>query len=89
MYVANQFGNIVTRIRASTGVIEGTPIAVGLFPTAVAFDGTFINVAHNEPSGTVTRIRASTGVVEGSPIAVGSNPNGLALTERLFMSRTH
>src|SRR3989441_1254344 len=77
IYVANQGSSNVTRIRASTGVVEGSPIPVGSFPGAIAFDGTFIYVA-NQSSNNVTRIRASTGVVEGSPIPVGSVPIGLA-----------
>jgi len=66
----------VTRIRAATGVVEGSPIAVGSRPQALAFDGTFIYVA-NFSSHTVSRIRASTGAVEGSLLSV-SQPSALA-----------
>jgi DNA-binding beta-propeller fold protein YncE len=52
-------------------------IPVSGSPSALAFDGTFIYVAHNN-NGSVARIRASTGVVEGSLIPVGSFPSALA-----------
>ena len=77
VYVANSSSNNVTRIRASTGVVEGGPIPVGSGPDALAYDGTFIYVA-NSLSNNVTRIRASTGVVEGGPIPVGTDPSALA-----------
>ena len=65
----------MTLIRASTGVVEGSPIAVGSAPGALTFDGTFIYVSSDN---NVTRIRTNTRVVEGSPIAVGSAPGALA-----------
>src|SRR5205814_8799347 len=64
IYVANNTSNNVTRIRASTGAVDGT-IAVGSHPSALAFDGTFIYVA-NSLSNSVTRIRASSGAVEST-----------------------
>lgn len=76
IYVANSGSNNVTRIRASTGALEGSPIAVGSAPKALAYDGVFVYVA-NFGSGTVTRIRATTGIVEGSPITVGDSPRSL------------
>jgi YVTN family beta-propeller protein len=80
VYVANQNSNDVTRIRASTGMVEGSPIPVGASPRALAFDGTFVYVA-NQNSDDVTRIRASTGMVEGSPIPVGDRPVALTFDE--------
>ena len=79
IYVANSSGGTVTRIRASTGVVEGGPITVGIVPSALAFDGTFIYVA-NTFSNNITRIRASTGLVEGGPIAVAAEPRALIYT---------
>ena len=76
IYVANSGNNTVMRIRASTGVVEGPPIAAVSSPGEMAFDGTYIYVA-NILGNTVTRIRASTGVVEGSPIPVGTRPDGI------------
>jgi YVTN family beta-propeller protein len=76
MWVANSGSNNVTKIRTRTGVVEGSPIAVGNSPQALAFDGTFLYVANNG-SDSVTRIRVSSGAVEGSPIEVGDGPFSL------------
>jgi YVTN family beta-propeller protein len=72
VYVVNGGSDSVSRIRVSTGAVEGSP-----GPSALAFDGTFIYVA-NTGSNSVSRIRASTGAVEGNPIPVGLGPSALA-----------
>jgi hypothetical protein len=75
IYVVNE-GNSVSRIRASTGSVEGSPIIVDeASPFALAYDGTFMYVLGGN---FVRRIRASTGLVEGSPIPVGTFPMALA-----------
>src|SRR5678815_2049405 len=59
IWVANNSGNSVSRLRACDGASLGT-FAVGTFPEGVAFDGACIWVT-NFGSDNVTRLRASDG----------------------------
>lgn len=52
-------------------------VGVGLLPTGVAFDGTYVWVA-NVGSDSVTRINPNTNSSVGSAIAVGDQPSGMA-----------
>src|SRR2546425_246812 len=58
IYVGNLNTNGVMRIRAGTGVVEGSPIPAASVPVALAFDGTFIYVVDLIDSN-VRRIRAA------------------------------
>jgi hypothetical protein len=72
--VANSGSSSVTRIRASTGIVQDT-IAVGPAPVALAFDGTLIYVAQGTGSF-VSRFNATTGA-ELPRVNVGAGPHGL------------
>jgi len=69
IWIANNFVNKVTKVRASDGVVLGS-YAVGSSPQGVAFDGTNIWVANL--SGNVTKLRASDGTVLGTFPVAGS-----------------
>jgi DNA-binding beta-propeller fold protein YncE len=71
IWVANEFSNNVTKLRASDGATLGT-FAV-MRPFGVAFDGANIWVT----GGNVTKLRASDGTVLGT-FAVGEAPRGVA-----------
>src|ERR1044071_6599372 len=74
VFVANQFSNTVTKLRASDGVVVGT-FAVGRRPVALAFDGANVWVA-NYLSNNVMKLDPATGTVVGT-FAVGEGPAGL------------
>src|SRR6266540_3331135 len=76
IWVANQFSNSVTKLRASDGAVLGT-FAVGKRPIGVAFDGASIWVT-NQFSNSVTKLRASDGAVLET-FAVGRGPFGVAM----------
>src|SRR5688572_8638291 len=76
IFVANQFSNTVTKLRASDGTAIGTYRA-GHRPVALAFDGAFIWVA-NYLSNNVMKLDPG-GVVVGT-YAVGDGPGGLLAT---------
>ncbi len=63
IFVANQFSNTVTKLRASDGALAGT-FAVGHCPVALAFDGAYIWVA-NYLSNNVMKLDPSTGAPVG------------------------
>jgi len=75
IWVANEFSNNVTKLRASDGAVQGT-FAVGTNPIGVAFDGANVWVT-NFNNNNVTKLRASDGALQGT-FAVGSNPYGIA-----------
>jgi len=77
IWVANEGGNSVTKLRANDGTNLGT-FAVGTEPFGLAFDGANIWVA-NGISNTVTKLRASDGATLGT-FGVGILPLGVALT---------
>src|SRR5215469_6128121 len=56
IWVGNQDGNTVTKLRASDGALLGT-FNVGNTPSSVAFDGVNIWVG-NENGGNITKLRA-------------------------------
>jgi YVTN family beta-propeller protein len=72
VFVANQFSDTVTKLRASDGSVVGT-FSVGHRPVAVAFDGAFFWVA-NYLSNNVMKVDAS-GVVVAT-YATGDGPGG-------------
>jgi DNA-binding beta-propeller fold protein YncE len=74
VWVANQFSDTVTKVRASDGAVLGT-YAVGNRPVALAFDGSSIWVA-NYLSDTITKLKASTGATLGT-FDAGDGPGGL------------
>ena len=73
IWVANQFSDSVTRLRAADGAVLGT-VPVGSRPLAVAFDGINAWVTNNR-SGTVTKLHATDGAVLGA-FPVGEGPAG-------------
>ncbi len=73
--MANQGGNTVTELDASTGSVVGT-IGVGNLPFGVSSDGTHVWVT-NGNDNTVTELDASTGAVVQT-IGVASYPNGVS-----------
>lgn len=75
IWVANDFSNSVTELRASDGLTLGT-FPVGANPNGVAFDGANVWVA-NYNSNSVTELRASDGLTLGT-FAVGTGPEGIA-----------
>src|SRR5947209_401321 len=74
IWVTNNEGASVTKIRASDGVILGT-FPVGTGPDSIVFDGEHMWVG-NASANTVTELRASNGATLGT-FAVGTNPIGL------------
>jgi hypothetical protein len=77
IWVANDYSNNVTKIRASDGANLGTFAATtNANPMGIAFDGANIWVA-NSGSNNVTKLRASDGANLGT-FAVGSYPNEIA-----------
>lgn len=74
IWVANNSGNNVGKLRASDGADLGTS-PVGAFPEGVAFDGARIWVT-NFGSNNVTRLRASDGAAQGT-FATGAGPEGV------------
>src|SRR6185369_10434490 len=64
VWVANQFSDTVTKIRASDGAVVGT-YSVGKRPVALAYDGANIWVA-NYLGNSLTKLRASTGAALGT-----------------------
>src|ERR1700730_1293680 len=74
IWVVNQLGNSVTKLRASDGTSLGT-FSVGSEPEFVAFDGANIWVA-TTGAATVTKLSASTGANLGT-FAVGSGPGAV------------
>ena len=76
VFVANQFSDTVSKLRASDGAVVGT-YAVGHRPVAVAFDGAFFWVA-NYLSNNVMKLDASGAVV--ATFATGDGPGGLLAT---------
>ena len=76
LWVANQFGNNVTKLLASTGAVVST-YSAGNQPYGVAFDGANIWVTNLE-SNNVTKLRASDGACLGTcTFPVGINPLGV------------
>jgi DNA-binding beta-propeller fold protein YncE len=53
IWTANRYGNNVTKLRASDGLVLGT-FAVGTQPIGIAFDGANVWVTNNG-SGTVSK----------------------------------
>lgn len=76
MWVANRFGNSMSKIRASDGATLGT-YAVGLYPYFSAFDGANIWVANTGSTGSLTKLRARDGALLGT-YNLGSPPYGIA-----------
>ena len=64
IWVTNQSGNNVTKLRASDGANLGT-FAVGTGPTGIAFDGANMWVM-NSGSSNLTKLRASDGAILGT-----------------------
>jgi hypothetical protein len=71
IWVSNQYGQSLTKLRANDGENLGT-FAVGSGPTGVAFDGANVWTA-NSFDGTVTKLRASDGKNLGT-FSVGQAP---------------
>ena len=80
-YVANSGSESVSVIDTRTDQVVGSPITVGVEPTAIAItpDGRFAYVV-NTGSGSVSVIDAQTKQVVGPPIAVGNAPYWIAIT---------
>ena len=74
IWVTNNLGGSVTKMRASDGVILGT-FPVGIGPYSIVFDGEHMWVG-NGTANTVTELRASNGAILGT-FAVGTNPIAL------------
>jgi len=74
IWVANEGGNSVSKLLASTGSVVGT-YPVGADPIAITFDGGNIWVA-NLGSDTVTKLLASTGAAIGT-YPVGPEPQNI------------
>ena len=74
IWVVNQVGNSVTKLRASDGTVLGT-FSVGSQPEFVAFDGANVWVA-NTGGATVTKLSASDGSNLGT-FAVGNGPGAV------------
>jgi DNA-binding beta-propeller fold protein YncE len=64
MWVINQSGSSVTKLRGSDGANLGT-FAVGYNPVGIAFDGANMWVA-NYYGSTVSKLRASDGALLGT-----------------------
>jgi outer membrane protein assembly factor BamB len=75
IWVSNQYGQSLTKLRANDGENLGT-FTVGSGPTGVAFDGANVWTA-NSFDGTVTKLRASDGKSLGT-FSVGQAPLYLA-----------
>ena len=75
IWVANQSGNSVSKLRMSDGALLGT-YPVGNGPVGIAFDGANIWVA-NRYGNSVTKLQASDGSILGT-FAVSTNPLSIA-----------
>jgi hypothetical protein len=75
IWIARQFSDSVTRVRASDGAVSGT-FAVGKRPVALLYAGGYVWVA-NLLSDNVVRLSPSTGAIAGT-FTVGKAPGGLA-----------
>lgn len=76
IWVANTYGNSVTKLSGSTGALIGTyNLASGSQPVALAFDGTYVWTA-NSGTNNVTKITASNGAIVGT-YATGNMPYGI------------
>lgn len=84
MYVANKLDNNVTRIRTSTGLVEGAPIPVGNAPSALVYDGFQSIWSANYADGTLSRISIQNAVVDMTVSGVGTNPCSLAFDGTLI-----
>jgi YVTN family beta-propeller protein len=76
LWVANQFGNTVSRIDPASGEVLAT-VRVGNRPIALAFDGTLVWTA-NLLDNTVTGVRATDGEIM-RVVTVPAGPGGLAV----------
>ena len=81
IWVANNGGGNVTKLRASDGACIGTctfPVG-GSYPRAIAFDGANVWVAGGGGYNNVIKLRASDGECVGvCTFAVGNSPSGIA-----------
>ena len=75
IWVTTSYSDIVTKLRVSDGVVQGS-FPVGATPLGVAFDGANIWVTNGDDN-TVTKLRASDGDLQGT-FNVGSKPYGVA-----------
>lgn len=79
IWASNNSSSTVTEVNAATGLVVGSPIAVGSNPKGMAFDGTYVWVANNGTSGTISKILATTGAVTTYtfPALTCSHPFGI------------
>lgn len=75
VWVANGFGNAVTRVSESSGATEGSPIGIDS-PSALALGFGSLWIASTT---TVQRVDARSGTLEGVPIRVGQLPDAIAV----------
>ena len=81
VWVTNYYSATVSRYNASTGVINGSPIATGNGPIAICYSASApasVWIA-NYLSDNVTRINASTGaIIETVALPAGATPSDIA-----------
>jgi hypothetical protein len=76
IWVVNNLGNTVTKIRARDGIVLGT-FRAGNFPREVIFDGANVWISNANNNNTVTKLRVSDGATLGT-FSVGRDPERMA-----------
>ncbi len=76
IWVVNNLGDTVTKLRANDGMVIGT-FRAGNYPREVIFDGANIWISNGNDNSTVTKLRASDGAELGT-FSVGRDPERMA-----------